>query len=216
MKVYGVLLTALLVTACGGGGGGDSEGTAAQQPGPGTGTNAAPTIQGQPLTSVVAGQAYSFRPLANDANGDQLTFSAANLPAWATLNASTGAVSGTPTSSDVGTYSGITITVSDGQASASLAAFSIAVTDVAMGSATVSWTPPTQNSDGSALTNLSGFQISYGRSASDLAQTVSLTNPSLSTYVIENLSSGTWYFAVAAVNSQGVASTPSNVASKTI
>jgi hypothetical protein len=34
--------------------------------------------------------------------------------------------------------------------------------------------------------------------------------------MVENLSSGTWFFAVSAVNSQGVASNASNVASKTI
>jgi hypothetical protein len=49
-----------------------------------------------------------------------------------------------------------------------------------------------------------------------LSRSVSLTNASLSTYVIDNLTPGTWYFAVAAVNSQGVSSALSSVASKTI
>jgi Putative Ig domain len=217
-KRYGTRIGCLLVLAaltvgCGGGGG-DSE-PAAAVPGPAAG-NAPPTIQGQPATSVVAGQSYTFRPTATDADGNQLTFAATNLPSWASLNTSNGAVSGTPTSADVGTYSGITITVSDGTASASLAAFAITVSDVASGSATLSWVAPSQNADGSALTDLAGYQILYGRSTSELGQTISLTNPSVTTYVIENLSGGTWYFAVASVNSQGVTSSPSNVASKTI
>ena len=214
-KVTGLIAIALFTAACGGGGDGDSAQSAPQNPGPGGG-NAAPTIQGQPGTSVLAGQAYNFRPTANDANGDTLTFTAANLPGWAAINQSTGAVTGTPASSDVGTYSGITITVSDGAATASLTAFAITVTDVATGSATVSWTPPTQNSDGSALTNLAGYRIAYGRSSTVLDRSVSLNNPGLTSAVVDNLSTGTWYFAVSAVNNEGGSSSPSNVASKTI
>jgi len=90
------------------------------------------------------------------------------------------------------------------------------VAQVASGSATLSWVAPTQNVDGSALTDLAGYEIRYGQSSSDLSQTVLLNNPSLNIYVVENLTSGTWYFAVAAVNGQGGTSPLSNVASKTI
>lgn len=214
-KAACVIAIALLAAACGGGGDGDTAQSAPQNPGPGGG-NAPPTIQGQPGTSVAAGQAYNFRPTAADANNDTLTFTAANLPSWAALNQSTGAVTGTPDSADVGTYGGITITVSDGTATASLTAFAISVTDIGTGAASLSWTAPTQNSDGSALTDLAGFRIAYGRDAGALDRSVSVTNPSLSRFMVENLSSGTWFFAVSAVNSQGVASGASNVASKTI
>jgi hypothetical protein len=213
-KVGCVILIALLAAACGGGGDGESA-SAPVSPGPG-GSNAPPTIQGQPGTSIVAGQAYSFSPTATDPNGDALTFTATNVPAWASFNQSTGTVTGTPTGTDVGTYSNIRITVSDGAASATLAAFAITVTDVGTGVATLSWTPPTQNSDGSALTNLAGYLITYGRSASALDRSISLSNSSLSTFVVENLSSGTWYFAISAVNSAGVSSAATNIASKTI
>jgi hypothetical protein len=116
----------------------------------------------------------------------------------------------------VGAYSNITISVSDGTANAALAAFSITVSDVGAGSATLSWTPPTTNSDGSTLTNLAGYQVRYGRTASNLDQTVSVDNPSINRYVVENLSAGTWYFAVVAVNSAGATSTLSNTSNKTI
>jgi hypothetical protein len=214
-----LLVTAILLGGCGGGGGGDGgSGTSsnANTPPPSAGTNAAPTISGTPAANVVAGQAYSFQPAANDPNGDQLTFSVANLPGWATFDATTGRVSGTPTAAQVGAYSNITVSVSDGTANTALAAFSITVTDVASGAATLSWTPPTQNSDGSALTNLAGFQVRYGRTASNLDQSVSLDNPSINRYVVENLSAGTWYFAVVAVNSAGATSTLSNTSNKTI
>jgi hypothetical protein len=133
-----------------------------------------------------------------------------------TFNASTGRISGTPTAAQVGAYSNITISVSDGSARVSLAAFSITVSDVGNGSATLSWTPPTQNSDGTTLTNLSGYQVRYGRTASNLDQAVSLDNPSINRYVVENLSTGTWYFAVVAVNVSGVTSSLSNTSNKTI
>ncbi|MBL8266281.1 putative Ig domain-containing protein [Steroidobacter sp.] len=210
------ILTSILLTGCGGGGdGGASTGNVTS---PTTGTNAAPTITGTPGSTAVVGQAYSFQPAASDANGDQLTFSVANLPSWATFSTTTGRVSGTPTASQVGAYANVRITVSDGTASTTLAAFTITVSAVAnaSGSATLSWTAPTTNSDGSSLGNLAGFRVMYGRSSGSLDQTVTLDNPSINRYVVENLSSGTWYFAVMAVNSAGTTSQLSNTASKTI
>lgn len=217
VKIGSLLLVALVVSGCGGGGDGESAaGVPQTSPPPTGGANTSPTITGQPGTSVLAGQAYSFQPSANDANGDSLTFSVANLPGWATFNTSTGRISGTPTSADVATYNGVTISVSDGTASVSLAAFALTVTEVATGSAALSWSPPTLNSDGSTLTDLAGYEVRYGRSADELNETVSLDNESLSDYLVENLTSGTWYFAVIAINSGGITSPLSNLASKTI
>jgi hypothetical protein len=215
LKTTAVAFVLVVLSGCGGGG--DSGGTA-QNGGGGPGGNAAPTIQGQPSGSVQAGQAYTFQPSASDANGDALTFSVSNKPDWAEFNASTGRLSGTPTAADIATYSGIAITVSDGQASAALSAFAIAVTDVGTGTgtATLSWTPPTENSDGSALTDLAGYQVWYGQSQNNLNKTVILNNASLSTYMVENLGSGTWYFTLVAVNSRGTTSVSSGVATKTI
>lgn len=209
------LLTSVLLTGCGGGGGGDSSSNANP---PTSTTNAAPTMTGTPGATAVVGQAYSFQPAAADANGDALTFTQTNLPSWATFNAQTGRISFTPTAAQVGTYANITVTVSDGQASATVGPFTITVSDVAnaSGSATLSWTPPTQNSDGTTLGNLAGYRVIYGRTSTTLDQTVNVDNPSINTYVVENLSSGTWYFAVVAVNATGVASQLSNTASKTV
>jgi hypothetical protein len=181
------------------------------------GTNSPPTITGTPSTSVAVGAAYAFQPTARDANNDSLTFSITGKPTWATFNTSTGRLSGTPTS--VGTTSGIRISVSDGKATASLASFSITVTSgggTTTGSATLNWTPPTRNTDGSTLTNLAGYRISYGRSAGSLSTTIQISNPGIASYVVENLSSGTWYFAVKSYTSGGSESPLSNVASKTI
>lgn len=214
------LATLAMVALAGCGGGGDSGdgATGGGNPPPAGGSNAPPTIQGQPNGSVVAGQAFSFQPAASDPNGDPLTFSVTNLPDWATFNSSTGRISGTPAAADVATYSGIAVSVSDGQASAALPAFAITVlqAQAANGSATLSWVAPSQNADGSPLTDLAGFQVRYGLDAGELSQIVTLNNASLNRYVVENLSSGTWFFSVAAINSRGVLSASSGVASKTI
>ena len=178
--------------------------------------NPPPTINGTPATSANAGTAYSFTPTAADPNGNPLTFSIQNPPSWASFNTQSGNLSGTPGSADAGTYSNIIISVSDGTSTASLAAFSIIVTQVANGSATVTWTAPTQNTDGSALTNLAGFNIYYGTSASNLNQSVQIANPGLTTYALGNLAPGAWYFAVNAYTTAGAESALSSIASKTI
>jgi putative Ig domain-containing protein len=179
--------------------------------------NQAPTISGTPATSVVAGTAYNFQPTGADPDGDTLMYSITNKPSWATFSTTTGKLSGTPSSS--GTFSGIVITVSDGKGgSASLPTFTISVSSApsSNGSATLSWTPPTQNTDGSTLSNLAGFRIQYGSSASALTQTIQIANPGLATYVVTGLSSGTWYFAVKAYTSSGAESANSTVVNKTI
>lgn len=182
----------------------------------GASTNRAPTISGTPARSVNVGSTYSFRPTASDPDGNTLTYSIANRPSWATFNTSTGLLSGTPSASYVGTYSNIVISVSDGRVSTSLAAFSISVVDVSNGGATLSWTPPTANTDGTALTNLAGYRIAYGTSSTALTSTIQVANPGLSSYTVSNLAPGTYYFAVRAYTSSGTESTNSNVQTKII
>jgi Putative Ig domain len=175
-----------------------------------------PVITGSPGTSVVAGQRYSFQPSATDTNGSALTYSIQNTPSWATFDSTTGQLSGTPTVAEVGTYANIIITVSDGGSEATLPAFAIAVTEAASGTATLSWTAPTENTNGTALTDLAGYWISYGTSADDLSQKVQIDNPGIATYVLTNLSSGTWYFSMTSYTAANVQSAPSAVASYTV
>lgn len=176
----------------------------------------APTIGGAPATTVSAGATYNFQPTASDPNGDALTFSIQNAPSWATFSTSTGRLSGTPANANAGTYSNIIISVSDGTNRVSLPAFTITVVQAANGSATLAWTPPTRNTDGTSLSNLSGYRVVYGRSSSNLDQLVQIANAGASAYTITGLSSGTWYFAVKAYTSTGVESNVSNVGTKNI
>lgn len=175
-----------------------------------------PTISGTPPTSVNVGSAYTFTPSAKDASGKTLTFSIKNPPSWTAFNTATGQISGTPGAASAGTYSNIVISVSDGTASATLTAFSIAVDQISNGTATVNWSPPTENTNGTALTGLAGYQIHYGNSSNALTQMVQVTNVGLSSYMLTNLTPGTWYFGVTAYTSSGGQSAMSNVASKTV
>ena len=178
--------------------------------------NHAPTISGAPTPTIVAGEFYEFIPDAADADGDVLEFSIARKPSWANFNKSTGRLSGTPQDGDVGNFTNIEISVSDGQETEQLAAFNITVDAIALGAATLSWYPPTQNIDGSQLTNLAGYRIYYGRDPNVLGRTVVIDNPGLSSYVIENLATGQWHFVMTSVNLDGVESRRTAAVSKTI
>ena len=175
------------------------------------------SLSGAPQSAVTAGQSYSFTPALSGAGGT-VTFTIQNPPGWASFNSSKGTLSGTPQAANAGTYGNIVISVSDGHTTASLPAFSITVAEAnsATGSADVSWTPPTTNTDGSTLTNLAGYNIYYGTSPSALTQKLQVTNAGLTDYVVSGLTSGTWYFAVTAYTTSGTESALSGIASKTI
>jgi len=176
-----------------------------------------PTISGSPASSVTAGQLYSFTPTASGPAGLALSFSVQNLPSWATFSVANGTVSGTPSASNVGTFSNIVISVSDGQASASLAAFSIQVkAQGTTGSATLSWVAPTTNTDGTPLTDLAGYIINYGTSSTTLNQQITVSSASATGYTVTGLASGTWYFTVTAYTSVDTQSAPSDMVSEPI
>jgi hypothetical protein len=174
------------------------------------------TISGIPPRSVNAGSAYSFTPAASGPIGAALTFSVQNLPPWASFNAASGTLAGTPRAAGVGTYSDVVISVSSGGSSASLPAFSIAVNEVSNGTASLSWTPVTEATNGKVLTDLAGYKVHYGTSASAMNTIVTLTNPSLTNYLVTNLSSGNWYFGITAYTTAGTESSLSNIGQKTI
>jgi hypothetical protein len=191
--------------------------------------NLPPRISGTAAASVAAGHAYAFQPAATDPNGLRLTFGISNKPAWAGFNSSTGLLSGTPAATNAGTYSNITITAYDGYAKAVLPAFSIAVqpatptppltptsppvTSPQTASATLVWSPPTQNTDGSVLTSLAGYRIYYGTTP-NLGKSITIANPGLTRYVISGLTAAaTWYFELTAYDRAGIESPPTAVES---
>ena len=177
-------------------------------------TNAPPTISGTPPPSVVAGTQYTFTPTATDPENAPLAFAIANKPAWATFIASSGRLTGTPTTA--GLTTDIRITVTDSVNTVALAPFTITVTSPSPKPAAVlTWVPPTKNTDGSALTNLTGYRIYYGMQLGLYTQSIPI-NGAASTYTILTLPPGTYYFTLAAVNSTGQESAKSNDVEKVV
>ena len=180
--------------------------------------NSAPVISGSPPAEVQAGSAYSFTPGADDADNDPLTFTVENLPGWASFDATNGRISGTPGDADVMTYSGVTITVSDGSATDSLGPFSVTVQPMGsgIGSVTLTWTAPMQNEDGSQLMDLAGYRIYWGTTPGNYTDSVTIDNPGLTTYVVDGLLAGTYEFVATAYDADGVESAYSMPATKTV
>lgn len=208
-----VLLCGGLFSACSGGSSDSGRPVAAA----GT-ANSAPTISGSPPAQVTAGQRYSFTPSASDPDGDRLSFSASNLPSWATLDSGNGNISGTPSDADVGTYGGISISVSDGTDTVRLGPFVIEILapGANSGAVVLSWTAPTENEDGSPLTDLAGYRLYWGREPGVYPNSVTIDNPGVTIYVVEDLASGTYEFVATAFNAAGTESRFSNPAIKTV
>jgi hypothetical protein len=218
--VTAVVMSASLA-ACGG----DSTGSSSQtvstststpidRSGTTTATAAGVQIKGSPVTTATVGQAYSFQPTVASTTGTvasttgtvagtALKFSIANTPSWAKFDSATGKLSGTPSASQVGTYKGITISVVAGTTTVALPAFSIVVADANPSNVTLSWVPPTENADGSSLVDLKGYKVHYGSASKDYSDTIQVANAGLTTYVVQNLAAGKYYFAVTAYNSAG-------------
>ncbi len=84
------------------------------------------------------------------------------------------------------------------------------------GPTTLSWTAPTENENGEPLTDLAGYNIHCWAGASQFTITIHVDDPATTSYVIEDLSSGTYYCAVSAVNKDGRESALSNMVAKTV
>jgi len=158
-----------------------------------SGNSKPPTISGTPATSAVAGTAYSFTPTTTDPSGRRLSFFISGAPSWATFSSSTGKLSGTPSTSNVGKTQNVVITVSDGALTASLAPFSITVNSpasppVISGTAPAgvvgtaySFTPTASDPSGKTLT-FSESGLPPGLSISSTSGAISGTPTSAGTY----------------------------------
>ena len=182
----------------------------------GTTDDSAPSIEGSPAAEVTATDNYSFKPTASDPNDDVLVFSISGKPGWASFSTSSGLLCGTPQGRDVGKYSNISISVTDGSASDTFGPFAIIVKDTTYGSVTLSWTAPTENEDGSVLTDLDGYRLYWGKTPGNFTDSVTIDNESITTYVVDNVASGTYEFVGTSFNTAGVESRYSNPATKVV
>jgi len=85
-------------------------------------------------------------------------------------------------------------------------------------SVTFSWSPPTQNSDGSSITNLAGYTLHYGTSSQDYTGSIEITDPTKTSYTVSDggFPPGTYYFAISAYNAQQISSPLSGEISVTV
>lgn len=84
------------------------------------------------------------------------------------------------------------------------------------GSTSLSWQAPAANIDGTPLTNLAGYKIYWGTTRGSYPYSAQVSNAATRAHMVTGLASGTWYFAVTALSSNGVESAYSNVWQKTI
>ena len=174
--------------------------------------NQPPALSGVPPDHAMQDQVYSFTPESSDPDNDPLVFTITNMPNWATFDTATGKLSGTPSMQHVGTYSNISINVSDGQASTELSPFAIEVLSGATGSLTLSWTPPTQSADGSPLTDLAGYRLRWGTQSGDYPNLSEIDNSGTATFVVDGLAPGNYFMVLTAIDMAGNESDPSNEA----
>jgi hypothetical protein len=159
------------------------------------------------------GAHYELHPSEIAPIGAKLSFSIANQPSWAKFDRSTGALTGLPAATDAGDFGGIVITVADGTSTAALAPFTIAVASGSSAVATVSWTAA---EPGAGATESAGYMLYYGTSAAGMTHVITVADPVETTYVVQNLSPGTWYFAVASYSRNDVQSSLSPTVAVTL
>lgn len=200
--VFG-LLCGLILAACGGGGATGSTGAVAGTSG---------TDTSQVVTGTLAGNTASTGATAGS-NG-----SASSGTAMSGNPGSAGASGGYAGGTTVGGSSGASsATPAQTSASASSASAASAVNAATgTGEALISWLPPAENTDGTTLTDLTGFNVYFGKDPQKFDQIVTLDCHWCLWTRISDLGPGTWYFAVKSFNKSGIESAFSSVMSKTI
>ena len=93
-------------------------------------------------------------------------------------------------------------------ATANASASSVSTSTPTDKAVTLSWGQPTENSNGTSLTDLAGYTLHYGTSSQDYTGSIEITTPTQTSYVVSDSSfpPGTYYFAISAYNAQQVSS----------
>jgi hypothetical protein len=187
--------------------------------------NLAPQITGTPADIITADTHYIFQPLANDNNGDPLSYSISNKPCWASFDMATGRLSGKPGVGDVGTFDDIVITATDGLHTVSLPAFSLqvlesetAVEQATTGGFTVNWTAPKNRADGTALTlaEIGGYRIYYGDAVGHYSYMLEVGDETAESATITDVPASTIYVVMTTYDIYGRESDFSAVIAKTL
>ena len=79
----------------------------------------------------------------------------------------------------------------------------------------LSWTAPTLNTDGTPLTDTTGYKIYYGSNVANLDSVLEVNDPAALSVTVDRLGTGTYFFAISTVSATGGEGPKSNAASKT-
>jgi RHS repeat-associated protein len=90
--------------------------------------NQPPAITSVPVVDAVADKTYTYHATANDPDGDRLTFSLTTAPLAMQVNPSSGQLTWSPTSDDLGTHD-VTLRVDDGRGGFATQSYVISVTN---------------------------------------------------------------------------------------
>ncbi|MDC0661412.1 fibronectin type III domain-containing protein [Marinobacter sp. SS21] len=84
--------------------------------------------------------------------------------------------------------------------------------------ALLSWTAPLTRVDGESLAmgEIAGFEVAYGINAENLDQTLAIGDGSVDELLVDELTTGTWYFAIRTLDTEGNRSELSEVVYKQI
>ncbi len=148
---------------------------------------------------------------SSSSSADSAQIATANVgPAVATTTSSSSSGGTSVSKSSTSTTSTSTASTSSNSGSSSTGTSSSSSTATSTGTAALQWNAPTDNANGSALTNLVGYNVYYGTSSGAMTNKIAINTVGVTNYVIQNMQSGTWYFAMTAVNSSGVESVMTN------
>jgi hypothetical protein len=198
-----VILCAVALTACSGGGSGPAGGV--------QGDGAIGIAITSPTTGVEMETPDENVVLQGTATSNYTIVSVS----WVNDRGSEGEASGSTSWTTGGIPLGfgdntITITAEDSSGATASRTVLIKRESGGTGSVTLSWTAPTTREDGTSLTNLAGYYIRYGRMSGVYDYEIKVDNPGVTTYLVEGLQSGTWYFVLSAYDGDGLESNASN------
>lgn len=158
---------------------------------------------------------------AMDVAGSASSQSGISSVSWSTDHGESGTASGTDAWSidQIPLVVGVnTVTVTATDSAGETVSDSIVINreSEGTGATTLTWDAPTERTDGTALTNLAGYRIHYGRMSGIYDYQIDLNTPGIMTYVIEDLVPGEWFFTVTAYDSEGLESDFSNEARRIV
>ncbi|MEY8201132.1 MAG: putative Ig domain-containing protein [Colwellia sp.] len=165
------------------------------------GTNLAPSISGTPITEVEINSYYSFKPQAQDPEGEVLFFIIDNLPAWASFNVNTGEISGTPELES--SHQNIVISASDGTHTISLDAFNMNVFKPTPPGITIKWQAPVEDVNDEPIGAVKAYKIFYGTTQGNYDKSITINDGNTEVFVIQDLEPGDYYFAMLAISDNG-------------